>query len=333
MTSRERYRRVLEGLPVDFLPRIPILMHFAAEYLGSDYGAFASDYRVLVEANVKCARDFGIDQLSCISDPYRETQGFGSKIEYLKDGVPRSSHPLREKKDFGLLLRPDSLQSERMFDRIKAVRRYREQYGNEYSILGWIEGPAAEAADLRDVECFCVDLLDDEKYACDLMDLCVEVGIQFAEAQIQAGADTIGIGEAIASQVSPSTYESNIFPREKKLIDSIHRLGAYCRLHICGDITHLLPAISDLGVDIIDVDHMVDCSKVREIVGGGVTIAGNIDPVSDVLHGTAESIGTSFRTIYETVGNPYMVSAGCEIPFGTPKENLMALCSPIPYRK
>ena len=43
------------------------------------------------------------------------------------------------------------------------------------------------------------DLAMDEVYACDLMDICMETGIDFARAQVEAGADTIGIGDAIAS--------------------------------------------------------------------------------------------------------------------------------------
>ena len=83
MNGYDRYTGVLEGRPVDCLPRIPILMQYAAEYIGLDYAAFASDYRVLTKANEDCAKDFGIDQLSCISDPFRETHGFGSTIEYV----------------------------------------------------------------------------------------------------------------------------------------------------------------------------------------------------------------------------------------------------------
>lgn len=88
MNSYERYINTLKGQPVDYLPRVPILMQYAAEYIGSNYGDFASDYKVLVKANLQCAIDFGIDQLSCISDPYRETQGFGSQVTYVKDGPP-----------------------------------------------------------------------------------------------------------------------------------------------------------------------------------------------------------------------------------------------------
>ena len=333
MNSLERYRGVLEGHPVDFLPRLPILMQFAAEYIGSNYGAFASDYRVLVEANGICAADFGMDQVSVISDPFRETQGFGAEIVYVADGVPRCPHPpLEASKDLDRLPRPDPLSAERMLDRVNAVRSFQQKFGGEYSILGWVEGPAAEAADLRGVSTYLIDLLDDPVFAGELMDRCIEAGIRFARAQVEAGADTIGIGDAIASQVSPQLYERLILPREKVLVGAIKGMGARVRLHICGNTTHLLPGIGELGVDIMDVDHMVDMKTVRRALGEGVALAGNIDPASTVRLGTPEAIRETIRRTYEEVGNPYMVTAGCEIPSGTPEENLRALCEPLEYR-
>lgn len=332
MTPFERYVRMLEGKPVDFVPRTPILMQFAAEYIGSDYSYFASDYKILVKSNEESAKYFGIDQLSCISDPYRETNGFGSSVKYVNDGPPRSTHPLSENYDLGILAEPDPLKSERMLDRVNAVKLYREKFGNEYSVLGWIEGPAASAATLRDVSNFLMDLVVDETFACQVMDKCLEVGIAFAKAQVDAGADTIGIGDAIASQVSPDVYESLILPREKKLISAIKEMGAYVKLHICGNITHLLPGISTLDIDILDVDHMVDLAEVRTVIPKKVAIAGNIDPVTGMLLGTPESIRKKVQDDYRLVGNPYLVNAGCEIPSSTPYENLKALCTPIEYR-
>ena len=331
MNSYARYRGVIEGQPVDILPRTPILMQYAAEHIGADYGGFASDYRILVEANLACAKEFGFDQVSCISDPYRETQGFGATIEYIKTGPPISTPPLKQHKNFDSLLQPDPLTSERMLDRVNAVRSYKNRCTGDYSILGWIEGPAAEAADLRDVSDFLLDLVTDEPYACDLMDICVATGIAFAQAQVDAGADTIGIGDAIASQVSPSMYERLIQPREKQLIRAIKNMGAHVKLHICGDITHLLPGVADLGIDILDVDHMVDMRTARNMVGNNVTLAGNIDPVGGILQGTPETIRKHVLDTYAMVGNPFIVNAGCEIPAGTPPENLKALCEPIPF--
>jgi MtaA/CmuA family methyltransferase len=249
---------------------------------------------------------------------------------YVPNGVPRCTPVLENAKDLSLLQRPDPHRSERMLDRLKAVSEYKKPCNGACSIMGWVEGPAAEAADLRGVTNFLTDTIDDPAFVSDLMDRCVEVGVEFAEAQIASGADTIGIGDAIASQISPRFYEAAIQKREKALIRAIHAAGARVRLHICGNITHLLPGIADLGVDILDVDHMVDMVRARTITGG-VALSGNIDPVSGVLRGTPASIREHFHKIYSEVGNPYMVNAGCEITPRTPPENLKALCEPIPY--
>ena len=331
MTPRERYMTVLEGGRPDVLPRVPILMQFAAEHIGSNYGAFASDYRVLVEANLRCAQEFGIDQLSAISDPYRETAGFGAPIEFQKNGVPIClKPPLEDDMDLSKLPRPDPLKAARMLDRIEAIRSYKARAGDRYSIMGWVEGPAAEAADLRGVSNFFIDLLDEPEFTDALMARCIETAIDFAGAQAEAGADTIGIGDAVASQVSAKVYESLILPRERELVEALHKMKVRVRLHICGNITHLLPGIATLGADIVDIDHKVSLAQARRILGPSVVLSGNIDPVAGVMRGTPDSIAATVRQCYTDAGRPFIVNAGCEIPAATPPENLAALCRPVP---
>ena len=40
---------------------VPILMHFAARFNKTTYGKFASDYKVLVESNIRAMEDFDTD--------------------------------------------------------------------------------------------------------------------------------------------------------------------------------------------------------------------------------------------------------------------------------
>ena len=330
MTSRERYLAVLRGQTPDIVPRIPILMQFAAEHIGSNYGAFASDHRVLVEANLRCASEFGLDQVSTISDPYRETSAFGGSVEFRRDGVPLCElPPLQDDRNLDRLSRPDPWQAPRLRDRLDAIRAYRAQAGDQYSILGWVESAAAEAADLRGVTNFFFDLMDDPDYARELMDRCLQTAIDFARAQVESGADTIGIGEAVASQVSPQIYESLILPLEKRLVDAVHGMGALARLHICGNTTHLLPGIATLGVDIVDVDHLVDFAAARRLLGPNVVIAGNVDPVSCVMRGPAAAVRAGVERCQAAAGGRFMVNAGCEIPAATPPDHLKALCTPL----
>ena len=333
MTSLERYLATLRGQPTDFLPRVPILMQFAAEYIGSNYAAFASDWRVLVEANLRCRDAFGFDQVSAISDPYREVQGFGGVIHYEADQAPNCPlPPLSDVHDLSPLRdNPDPYACERMLDRLMAVRAFKARVGGECSILGWVEGPVAEAADLRGVQDFLMDLMDYEDACKTLLARCTQNAIRFALAQLAEGADTIGVGDAIASQLPPDLYRSLVWPFERQLFDAIHAKGGLVKLHICGNINHLLPDIGELGVDILDIDHMVEPDKARQAVGPKVAIAGRVDPVSDVLNGTPASIRSATASSYAAIGNPHMVMAGCEIPPGTPAANLKALCEPIAY--
>jgi len=334
MNALQRYLATVRGEPVDVLPRVPILMQFAAEHIGSNYAAFASDWRVLVEANLRCRDAFGFDQVSAISDPYREAQGFGADVQYIEDHAPCLARPpLSDIRDLSpLAADPDPYASERMLDRLLAVRAFKARVGGACSILGWVEGPAAEAADLRGVQDFLMDLMDDEPSAFALMERCVGTAIRFAEAQLKEGADTIGIGDAIASQLPPDLYRSRVWPLEKRLIEAVQAMNGLAKLHICGNITHLLPHIGELGVDILDIDHMIDPAYARQCVGPKVAIAGRVDPVADILHGTPESIRRAVAQSYAALGNPHLVMAGCEIPSGTPVANLKALCEPVAYR-
>lgn len=333
MNSLQRYHATLEGKPVDYLPRTPILMQFAAEFIGSNYAEFASDHRILARANTECAKHFGFDQVSTISDPYRETQGFGAEIIYEKNTVPHcKEHPLENSTDLSRLPRPNPMEAVRMRDRIDAVRLYHSEVGGESSIMGWVEGPAAEAADLRKLDNFFCDLLDEPGFASELMSLCVEVALDFAREQIKAGADIIGIGDAAASQISAPVYEELILPHERRLVNGIKDMGAKVRMHICGNITHLLSGLASLGLNAIDVDHMVAPGAVRAALGPNVAIGANLDPVSDILRGTPEGIRAKLGACYKEAGYPFIVNAGCEIPAGTPEANLRALCEPFPFK-
>ena len=72
MTGQERIVSVIDGDRPDCLPLMPITMMFAADRLGVPYRNYATDYRTLVEAQIRTAEEFDFDYVSCISDPARE---------------------------------------------------------------------------------------------------------------------------------------------------------------------------------------------------------------------------------------------------------------------
>jgi uroporphyrinogen decarboxylase len=130
MNKTQQFHQLIEkGKSTDKVLFRPILMQFAAEYMGSNYGKFASDYNVLVESNLRCLDDFDLDLLGLISDPYRETSAFGAKIQFIPNGVPRCLNLVVNSIDDVINLKnPDVYQSERTLDRIKAENCCRKKH-------------------------------------------------------------------------------------------------------------------------------------------------------------------------------------------------------------
>ena len=328
MNGYERTIAMLEGRPVDCLPQLPITMMFAADQIGEKYGRYATDYRVLVEGQLATAEKFDFDYVSCISDPTREAADCGAAIQHFDDQPPAVDETralLADKTTLAGLKAPDPFGGGRMHDRIRAAERFRQKVGGQRLIEGWIEGPCAEAADLRGINTLMLDFYDDPAFVRDLFDFILEMELDFAKAQVEAGVDIIGVGDAAASLVGPKIYEEFVWPYEKKMSDRLHEMGTRVRLHICGNIGRILEPIGQLGCDFVDVDFMVPLARARAAMGPEQVLAGNLDPVATVRNGTPETITAALAECHRQAGDRYIVAAGCEIPRDTRPENLLAL--------
>jgi len=328
MNGKERILAMIEGKPVDRLPLMPITMMFAADRVGKPYGKYAADHRVLVEGQLKTAEEFGFDYVSCISDPCREAADCGAAIQWFEDQPPAVDEVnalLADKVVLASLSAPHPLEGERMRNRVEAAALLSASVGEDLLVEGWIEGPCAEAADLRGINRLMMDFFDDPVFVTDLFAFVVEMELAFAKAQGEAGVELMGVGDAAASLVGPRLYEEFVWPYEKRLVEGLHDMGLSVRLHICGDTTSALEGMGKLGCEIVDLDFMVSMEEARRIMGEEQLLLGNIDPVKVVRNGTPEIVYQGLAACHRACAPRYIVGAGCEIPRGTPDENLMAM--------
>lgn len=327
MNGRQRILARLAGEPVDHLPLMPITMMLAADQIGRPYGQYAADARVLVEGQLATAEKFDLDYVSCISDPAREAADCGAAVQFFDDQPPALDDAHALLADIGVLrtLRvPDPLAG-RMGDRVRAAGLFKERVGGQRLIEGWIEGPCAEAADLRGIQTLMTDFFDEPQFVRDLFEFILEMELAFARAQVEAGAELMGIGDAAASLVGPRVYNDFVFEYEKRLIEGVHALGVPVRLHICGNIGRILKGIGQLDADLIDIDYPVAMGKARAEIGPAPVLAGNLNPVETLRAGPRAAILAAVAQCHQEAGPRYIVAAGCEVPRDTPESHLRAL--------
>jgi MtaA/CmuA family methyltransferase len=315
---------------VDRLPLMPITMMFACDQIGARYRDYCTDYRVMVEAQIRTAEAFGFDYVNSMSDPAREAADCGAVVEYFDQqpvALVEDQALLADKTRLASLKIPDPLGGGRMHNSLKGLALYKERVGKEMIVEGWVEGPVAEGADLRGINTLMLDFFDDPVFVRDLFAFVIEMELRFAREQLKVGADLIGVGDAAASLVGPDIYDEFVWPYEKKLVDGIHALGGKVRLHICGNTRRILEGMGKLGCEIVDLDSMAPMSEARQQMGPKTILLGNLNPVAVLRNGDAAGVTAAIAECHRQAGAPFIVGAGCEVPRDTPAENLRALCA------
>ena len=202
ITSLQRVRHTLSGAPVDHLAVQPMLMMFAAKHAGMAFIDYTRDGRKMAEAQLKVAQDFGVDCLLTCSDPAREVidiAGDGS-VDWFTDEGPAINEgraALAEKSRLRQFKLPDPLGGGRMHDRVHAIEFMRRRAGPDLSIVGWVEGPLALAAELRGLNTIMLDFTDDPAFVRDLFDFTAEVAISSTARPIKIGSPRSSTGSIL----------------------------------------------------------------------------------------------------------------------------------------
>lgn len=325
--GRSLVRAHLDGRPVDHLPAMPITMMFAARHAGIPYREYCTDFRKLAQAQAAVAARFGFDHVSAISDPAREAVDLGAEVTWFPDQPPALDDTralLADPATLASLRVADPLGGGRMTDRVRGIELLRA-LAPELLVEGWVEGPCAEGADLRGISTLMLDFGDDPAFVTDLFDFTTSQAIAFARAQVDAGADMIGVGDAAASLVGPAIYREAVLPYERRLVDAIHDMGALVRLHICGNTRRSVADMATLGADVIDLDSMVPLDRARADAGPDQVLLGNLNPVTDLLSSNPVEVAARVAACHREAGSRFIVGAGCEVPAATPAENVEAM--------
>jgi uroporphyrinogen decarboxylase len=326
MNGLERTLAFINGEKVDHPPFHPIIMRWAARYAGIKYRDFCTIPESKCMAMIQCARDFNIDWVTVMSDPWAEASAFGIEVEYPENDLPvdKGGH-FPDAPSVASLKKYNPLGNMRCMNRLKELEIFRNSTNNELFIVGWVEGPVAEYVDLRRASEAAVDFYLDPDNVHKAMDIIVEGAKDFITLQVKAGAHCIGIGDAFCSQIGPELYLQFAFSRQKELVEHIHKNGAIAKLHICGNTNSILEHMIKTGADIVDIDHLVpSMANHVDYLSSAQVFSGKSDPVSVIQDGDIAGIKKSVEQDFRTANGKCIVSAGCEITPGTSDDNMRA---------
>ncbi|MFQ5812990.1 MAG: uroporphyrinogen decarboxylase family protein [Anaerolineae bacterium] len=224
----------------------------------------------------------------------------------------------------------------------EARRLYEEtDYALVADFLGG--GIFEQALWMRGFERFMMDLVSDEPFATALLDILLELYIEFYAVYLEAVGpyvQIVALGDDLGMQtgplISPELYRRLIKPRHKELYDFIHsRTEAKIMHHTCGSVFPFVQDLIDVGVDILNPIQTsargMDPAALKREFGERLVFHGGIDVQQILPFATPERVREEVKHIVATLGQGggYIFAPSHNIQADVPPENVLAMYEAI----
>jgi MtaA/CmuA family methyltransferase len=325
MNTKERFLRALNLEPVDRPPVGAVATGITVEMM-EKVGTYWPEAHSDVNQLVTVAESIWLHtNTECIKLPFDmcvEVEALGAKLDYRTIDTPptETGHIYSHPDDISI--------PEDFYDRgripivLDAISKLRKRYDHEALIVTSIVGPFALGAKLFGFDDFLMWIITNPDYIHKIMERLTPLALDYANAQVDAGADAVIIGEATCTGdlISPNTYRDFIAPYHKQLCPYVNAPDI---LHICGKSTNHVPYIAEVGTNCYNFDEGVDIQVAVEHLKGKVAIAGYVPAVNILVNGTPD---TTYQASIECLENGVdILTPGCAMSALTPIENINAM--------
>lgn len=323
---KERFLKALKCEEVDKVPVLSVTQTGIVELMdktGAAWPEAHSDAQKMADLAIASHTECGLEGVRA---PYCLTvlaEAMGCEVNMgTKTRQPSvTAHPYN---DVANLKMPDNLlENGRIPAALEAIKIIKEKISDDVPVIAGMEGPITLASDLCGVKKFMKWSIKDKDSYNTILDFATDACIEYANALADAGADVISVPDPVCS---PDLMSPDSFKNELK--QYLQKFSAGVKipmiLHICGDVTVIIPDMADCGFVSISIEEKVkDLAGAKAKVDGKVSICGNVSSPFVLLNGTTEQVKEASKTALEAGVD--VLAPGCGIAPDTKVENLKAM--------
>jgi MtaA/CmuA family methyltransferase len=300
-------------------------------YRKYNYEEFCQDGDKIFEVYKAAIDEFGYDWAWVqIDDCYEfepagvAVKGEGNVLRATYGYLPVNSETIRN------LPSMDPLKDGRMPEKLKAIRKLKDQYKDSLLICGSCAAPFSAVGLMWSIQESMLLLLTNPELLYEAMDYWLEFYKRYIKAQQNAGADAIWLGDcnAFGNMVPASLYTEHILPVTRKLVRYCEQeLDIMIWLHNSEiNIENILSHLP-LGVSFENVGPAADMQEVSRALRGKAAFSGNLDPLEVLWKGTPELVKMETTRIIKICkdNGGYIFNTGEMNPGQVPAENMKAM--------
>jgi uroporphyrinogen decarboxylase len=342
-TNSSRFVRACLRLPVD---RTPVwFLRQAGRYM-PEYMAVRRHHSLLdicrtpdiaAEVTITAAERLGVDAAIIFADLLLPFTPMGLDFEFVNGEGPVVHAPVRTLEQVKLLRTDRTAELEYVARAIAKVAAHFEAPradGDQLGIIGFCGAPFTLASYMIEGGSS-RNYIEAKKmmYATDgawplMMEKLVTVLAEYAQQQVEAGADVIQVFDSWAGSLSVADYRAYCFEPTRELIRRIQSFGVPV-IYFGVDTASLLPTFRDTGADVLGLDWRIPIDSARSLLGPHVAVQGNLDPITlfappEVIHARVNEILTLNQ------GQPgHIFNLGHGIVPGTPVDAVLQVAKQV----
>jgi MtaA/CmuA family methyltransferase len=324
MSDKSILLKALRNEPVERTPWVPFVGVHGGALVGVNSEQYLQSADHIVQGMKLAAERYQPDGLPVVFDLQLEAEILGCDLVWADETPPSvASHPLGDDYDIDGL--PEfSMEKGRLPLVLDAIRRCKEEIGENIALYGLLTGPLTLALHLRGDDVL-LDMFDEEDDVPRLYDYCADIAIQMVDAYLDAGIDIIGIVDPMISQIGPDHFTEFVAPPLNKIFDHVRKRGALSSLFVCGNATRNLEPMCATRCDNISIDENVDMAELAKVArAAGKSFGGNMQLTVVLLLGDADDAKRdAMRCIDQAGDGPgFILAPGCDLPYAVNPENL-----------
>jgi uroporphyrinogen decarboxylase len=236
------------------------------------------------EVTLQPIQAFDLDAAIIFADILPPLEGMGFSLEFVKGEGPVIHNPAKTAADIERLRVPAP--EEALSFTLEAIRLARRELdGRGIPLIGFSGAPftlasyAVEGGSSR-------HRIDTKRMMMShpaawhmLMTKLADVAGNYLLAQAKAGAHALQLFDSWVGELSADDYERHVLPYSRRAIEIAGRAGVPI-IHFGTDTSGILHLIRAAGGDVIGVDWRIDIARAWDLLGDGVAVQGNLDPVA-----------------------------------------------------
>lgn len=329
MSSMDRLLTTLGHKEPDRVPFFLLFTLQGAREFGVSIKEFYSRPELVAQAQIKMQERYGHDCLYNLYYLSLEMEAWGVPSTFYPDAAPTSGRPmLSDFNDIASLEAPDIWGTE-LEKVLETTKMLKEHSGDEIPIIGVTVSPFSLPTMQMGFGRY-IDLLNEEtELFHDLMKVNEEFCIQWANAQIEAGAHAIVYFDPVSSTtiISPEMYRKTGFDVAKRCISKIK--GPVVTHMASGRCLEVIDDIAKTGTVGICTSALEDLGEVKAACKGKLTVLGNMNGIEMRRWSKADARREVKEAIEKAAsGGGYILADNHgEIPLSVPREVLDAVSS------